>query len=331
MGLAKRWGQVGVDAGRDWFTAPAPLGRIAAFRTLLYLYIVLDLLVITPDVAKRGTASGGLYQPVYIAEFLHLPTPNKPLVTFLFWALLVLAPLAATGRAPRLLGFTVFAFYLEWMFIYMSYGKVDHGRGAVLVALAVLPFIGRARHGDKTLSEAAGWALRSTQIVVVLTYFLAAWSKIMTTGLASWANSAVYTKAVLRRGTIFSVWALKVSGLLIFAQWGTMIMELCSPVVFFVKQRLRYLIVAGFYSFHVIVFMGTTIGFFLHLAAMASFLPLEKVRPVRAGYWCVGRATGRSTDRVAAAVGRRLDKVVPGRKSAATDKPEEPELSDARV
>lgn len=309
MSLGSRWGHLGVDSGRDWFTAPAPLARIAAFRTFIYLYIVLDLLVLTPDVASRGAESGALYQPVYIADFLHLPTPSKPMVTFIFWALLVLAPVAASGKMPRLLGSTVFLLYLQWMFIAMSYGKVDHGRAAFLTALAVLPFVGRARHGDMRLSEIAGWALRTTQIVVVLTYFLAAWSKIMASGLVAWANSAIFTQAVLRRGTIFSEWTLLAPGILVLSQWATIVFELCSPVVFFVKQRLRYFIVGGFYLFHVIVFAGTTIGFFLHLAAMAAFLPLEKVRPVRAAYWCIGKARGCSGDDVAQAMRRKRERL----------------------
>ena len=55
-----------------------------------------------------------------------------------FWVLLVAG--AGRGHAAgrrRLLGWTVFLLYLEWMIIAMSYGKVDHDRFALLVALAV--------------------------------------------------------------------------------------------------------------------------------------------------------------------------------------------------
>jgi hypothetical protein len=38
--------------------------------------------------------------------------------------------------------------------------------------------------------------------------------------------------------------------------------------------------VAFFYSFHAVTFAAITISFAPHLAAMSSFLPLEKVRPV---------------------------------------------------
>ena len=66
----------------------------------------------------------------------------------------------------------------------MSYGKIDHDRFGLLVALAVLPTAGRARHGDKETTEAGGWALRLTQVGVVCTYFLASMAKLRFGGLA---------------------------------------------------------------------------------------------------------------------------------------------------
>jgi hypothetical protein len=42
----------------------------------------------------------------------------------------------------------------------------------------------------------------------------------------------------------------------------------------------RYAIVAFFYAFHVMVMATITISFAPHQAAMSSFLPLERVRPV---------------------------------------------------
>jgi hypothetical protein len=47
-----------------------------------------------------------------------------------------------------------------------------------------------------------------------------------------------------------------------------------------VPQRWRWAAVAYFYSFHLITFATITISFAPHLAAMTSFLSLEKVRPI---------------------------------------------------
>ena len=262
-----------------WLFAPVPRGRIAAFRTLVYVFVALDLVVFTPWVRSHANTPAELYQPLLVGRLLPLPTPTPVIVWSVFWALIVLSPAAATGRAPRALGWPVFLLYFEWMIIAMSYGKVDHDRVGLLVALAVLPTVGRARHGDRTLTEAGGWALRVTQIAVVCTYFLAAWAKLRFGGL-DWTTSAVLAQAIIRRGTWLADEIAVVPGLLIAAQFGIMLFELLSPLIFVVPPRLRGYVVAFFYSFHVMTFSMITISFAPHLVAMASFLPLERVRPV---------------------------------------------------
>jgi hypothetical protein len=278
-----------MDAAMRWLFAPVPLGRIAAFRTLVYLFVAADLVIFTPWVRSHANTPGELYQPLRVGRLLHLPTPTALIVHTVFWALIALALAAATGRAPRILGWLVFALYFEWMIIAMSYGKVDHDRVGLLVALAVLPTIGRARHGDQRLSSAGGWALRVTQIAVVCTYFLAAWAKLRFGGL-DWPTSAVLAQAIVRRGTWLADQIAVIPGLLIVAQFGIMAFELLSPLIFVVPQRWRWAVVAFFYSFHLITFATITISFAPHLIAMTSFLSLEKVRPIAWTRHRLGRA-----------------------------------------
>jgi len=271
-----------------WFTEPVPKGRIAAFRTAVYLFVVADLTYFTTWIRDHVDVPGNLYQPLFIGRVLPLPVPTPGLVSVLYWALIVTGLLAATGRLPRLLGWTVFALYFEWMIIAMSYGKVDHDRVAFLMALAVLPTLGRARHGDRTLTEAGGWALRLVQIAVIATYFLAAWAKLRYAGI-DWLTGATMTRAVLRRGTWFSSWTVEVPGLLIFAQFAIVGFELFSPIIFFLKPRWRYWLVAYFYTFHLVTYLSLTIAFWPHLVAMLCFLPLERVRPIA---WLRGQFSG---------------------------------------
>ncbi|PYC69217.1 MFS transporter permease [Micromonospora arborensis] len=271
-----------------WLTEAVPRGRVAAFRTLIYLFVAADLVIFTPWVRTRVSVPGDLYRPLLIGRLLPLPTPTETLVTVIFWALLVLALLAATGRAPRLLGWTVCALYLEWMIIAMSYGKVDHDRFGLLVALAVLPTAGRARHGDATRTEAGGWALRVTQIAVICTYFLAAWAKLRFGGL-DWLTGSVLARAIIRRGTDLADLIAHVPYLLIVAQFGIVAFELFSPVVFLLPARWRLAMVGFFYSFHAVTIATITISFAPHLAAMTSFLPLERVRPLLWARRLVGR------------------------------------------
>ncbi|MEH0937480.1 HTTM domain-containing protein [Micromonospora psammae] len=283
-----------------WLTEAVPRGRVAAFRTLVYLFVAADLVVFTPWVRTRVSVPGELYQPLLVGRLLPLPTPTPALVAVLFWALLVLALLAATGRAHRLLGWSVFALYFQWMIVAMSYGKVDHDRFGLLVALAVLPTAGRARHGDATRTEAGGWALRVTQIAVVCTYFLAAWAKLRFGGL-DWATGSVLARAIIRRGTELADLIAQVPYLLLVAQFGILAFELLTPVVFLLPERWRQATIAFFYSFHLVTIATITISFIPHLVAMTSFLSLERVRPVVWARRLVARR--RAAERTSAAGG----------------------------
>jgi hypothetical protein len=262
-----------------WLTEPVPRGRVAAFRTLVYLFVAADLVFFTPWVRARVSVPSELYQPLLIGRILPLPTPTPMLVNLLFWALLLAALAAATGRAPRALGWMVFVLYFEWMIIAMSYGKVDHDRFAFLVALAALPTAGRAQHGDAAHTEAGGWALRVTQIAVVCTYFLSAWAKLRFGGLG-WMTGSVLARAIIRRGTDLADLIAQVPHLLTVAQVGIVTFELLSPLIFVLRGRWRLAAVGFFYSFHLVTIATITISFAPHLVAITSFLPLERARPL---------------------------------------------------
>lgn len=269
-----------LDRAGAWLTEAVPRGRVGWFRTLVYLFIAADLVWFTPWVRHHGQLPGDFYRPLLIGRLAHLPTPTGPLVDTVYWLLLPTTLAAATGRAPRLLGWTVFALYSEWMVVAMSYGKVDHDRFALLVALAALPTAGPARHGDRTPTERGGWALRVTQLAAVATYFLSAWAKLRYGG-PQWVTSATLTWALLRRGTALGQPLTGIPGLLVAAQFGIMAFELLSPLVFVLPRRWRHLGVAFFYAFHLSVFATTTISFIPQLVALTSFLPLERLSDLR--------------------------------------------------
>jgi hypothetical protein len=265
----------GVAVTRWWF-APVPKARIAFFRAAAYLFIPLDVLVLHP-VSSDHASAAALYQPLIVGRLLHLPHPTAVLIEVVRWSLLLLSLAAATGRLPRLLGTTIALLYFEWIVIAFSFGKVDHDRFAYLVALAVLPTVGRAAFRDRTPSESAGWAMRCVQIAVVATYFLAAWAKVRFGGW-KWVNSATLVRAVLRRGTFVTDPLLHHAELLHWAQWGIMAMELCSPVILFVRPRYRHLLVAVFVGFHLSVLATITIMFWPHVLCLVfCFLPTERL------------------------------------------------------
>ena len=265
----------------DWWFRPVPLARVAVFRTIAYLFVPVDVFLTTAWVRAHADVPTEWYAPLTIGQVLPLPTPTPAVVFVVQWALVLAALAAATGRAPRLLGTAVFLLYFEWMVIAMSYGKVDHDRIAYLVALAVLPTIGRVRWRDKRSSEAAGWAMAAVFVTVMLTYFLAAWAK-MRFGGWDWATGSTLTRAVVRRGTVFSDWTLEVPGLLLTAQWLMLVLEFASPLMLLVwSNRARVAVVVLLLGFHLMVFAGVTIIFLPHCVAILSILPWERLPELR--------------------------------------------------
>ena len=258
-----------------WWFRPVARGRVAVLRTLFYAFIFVDVFLTTSWVARHVVVDGALYQPLFLGRVLPLPVPTPGLIRAVQILLLVAAAVALSGKLPRVAGASVFFLYLEWMFIAMSYGKVDHDRVAFLVALAVLPTAGAARWGDRSESEQAGWAIRSIQVAVVATYFLAAFAKLRFGG-PEWVNGATLMRAVLRRGTYLAEplkdhpWTLRVT------QYFIMAFELVSPLLL-VRGRIgkAFLIVA--FAFHAMTYATITIIFLPHIMCLLAFLPLERL------------------------------------------------------
>jgi hypothetical protein len=256
------------------------LARIAVFRTVVYLFIPVDVFLTTAWVRAHAAVPTEYYQPLLVGQWLPLPTPTSTVVHVVQWALVLASLAAATGRAPRLLGTAVFLLYSEWMVIAMSYGKVDHDRYAFLVALAVLPTVGRARWRDRRTSEAAGWAMAAVFLAVMLTYFLAAWAKVRFGGW-NWVTGSQLTWAVLRRGTDLATWTIEVPGLLIAAQWVMMILEFAAPLMLLVRSdRARVALVLFLLGFHLMTFAGVRIVFLPHCVAILSLVPWERLPEV---------------------------------------------------
>jgi hypothetical protein len=267
--------------GLRWWFRPVPLARIAVFRTIAYLFVPVDVLLTTAWVRAHADVPTAWYQPLTTAAVLHLPVPTHTVVLVVQWGLVIVALAAATGRAPRLLGTAVFALYAEWMVIAMSYGKVDHDRISFLVALAVLPTVGRVRIRDRRSSEAAGFAMAAVLVAVMLTYFLAAWAKIRFGGW-DWPTGATIARAVVRRGSPLSDWTLHVPGLLVTVQWAMIVLELAAPLILLVRtDRTRAGLVLFLLGFHAMTYAALGIVFLPHCVAILSIVPWERLPELR--------------------------------------------------
>lgn len=264
-----------VRAIERWWFSGVPKGRVAALRTILYLFIFVDVFLTTSWVARHGGVPGELYQPLLIGRLLPLPTPGPVNVLVVEVLLLVGAAVGATGRFHRVAGWVVFLMYLEWMIIAFSYGKVDHDRVGFLVALAVLPTAGEARWGDAEESEPAGFAVHSIQLTVVLTYFLAAFAKFRFGGIG-WVNGATLVRAVIGRGTALADPLLDHPWILHVTQYLVVGFELLSPVLL-IRGRIGMTMLAAALVFHAITFSTISIIFLPHIMCLLAFLPLERL------------------------------------------------------
>lgn len=261
----------------SWFFTPFPRGRIAALRTILYLFIFVDVFLTTSWVKDHYGVPTDLYQPLWIGRWLPLPEPTEFVVTFVLIGLLVTAAIGATGKWPRAIGTVVFLFYLEWMFIAMSYGKVDHDRISFLIALGVLPTVGAARWGDRGEDEASGWAIRFIQIGVVATYFLSTFAKLRFGGWG-WVNGATLMRAVLRRGTLIGDRFVDYPWVLHVSQWLIVAFELLTPIML-LRNKIGYIFVGAAFLFHLMTYSTISIIFLPQVMCLFAFLPLERIDP----------------------------------------------------
>ena len=260
---------------QGWLFEPVPVARVAVLRLLVFAFVVVDVLGLHTSGWYHGWADPVWYEPLLLGQALHLPAATVLLVQVLKWGCVVAALAAMTGRAPRLLGWTVALAWTWYQYVAFSYGKVDHDRADFVVALALLPTVGLAHLSDRRRSEAAGFALRAVQLAAIATYFLSAWAKVRFGGW-EWVNSATMVRAVVRRGTPWAQWLLEVPFTLHWFQWVLFTAELTAPVVFFLSERWRRRVVAAWFVFHAMTYAAITIAFWPHLVMMLAFLPLER-------------------------------------------------------
>lgn len=271
------------SAGRavvGWWTRPVPLARVAVLRVAIYLFVLYDIFELTNDVIPMAHAPE-LYHPTWLGRALPLPDPSLPLAHTLQIVIVVGCLVAATGFLPRIAGWIVALAYFQWMVFSQGYGYVSHDHLALMVAVVVLPTIGRARFTDTESSEPAGWAFRCIQVATIATYFASAIVKWVRSGSpATWANGAVFIWAIMRRGSDLVRWTIDYPWLLIIAQWGLILIEFLSPVVLWLKGRALYLAVVTFVGFHLMTYLALGIHFLPTVICWLAFLPLERVVPL---------------------------------------------------
>lgn len=270
----------GVPGWRRHLLPALPNARVAVLRVFVYLFVIFDVFQVVNDVVPHAQASQALYRPILLREWLDLPTPNPAYAQTLRIVIIVACLVAAVPRTPRVVqtvaGLAVAAAFTDWVSIGMSYSKIDHDHFALIVAVWVLPTVGRARFTDRFRSEAAGWALLFIQIACVATYFLSALAKIRFGGW-DWVTGSTFAWAVTRRGTELGDLFLNPPWILLLAQIGIFAMELSTILLLFLPDRLRYAFVALLMFFHLSTWFTIKIHFLPLVVCLLAFLPLERV------------------------------------------------------
>ena len=266
----------------DWFAPVVPDSRVAIFRTICYLFVILDMHLIVRDPISLSRHPE-LYRPLMLERLFQLPPPSLPLTMALYVILLFGCLVAAANRCPKTAGYLVAASFTWWTAIGISYGKVDHDHLALIVALWVLPTVGSipGRWDSRVRSAQAGWALKCVQIAVVSTYFLSAVTKIRSGGwsLTSWPESSILMWAVVRRPNGLGQFLMPYPELLHLMQWFAFTAELCSLVVLWLRGRALLLAALFWLSFHVFTVAVLYIHFAPTLICWLAFAPLERFRP----------------------------------------------------
>lgn len=265
-----------------WFAPEVPAARVAIFRSIVYVFVLVDIHAFVDDPIPLSRHPE-LYGPLFLARLLRLPPPSLSLTVGLYVVLLVGCVVAAANRLPRVAGFVVAAAFTWWTAIGMSYGKVDHDHLALVVALWALPTVGAVpgRWRSPERSDRAGWALKCVQIAVVATYFLSALTKIRSGdwSLVSWPQSSILTWAIIRRPNGLGQFLLPYPGLLRGMQWFSFLAELSSPIVLWLRGRALLCAALFWLGFHVFTVTILYIHFAPTLVCWLAFAPLERLGP----------------------------------------------------
>src|SRR5215207_7226915 len=270
----------------SWFFPIVPESRVALLRTVLYLFVIIDvhLFVRDPIPVSRHPE---LYQPLLIERLFRLPPPSVPLTITLYLILVIGCLVAAANVLPRLAGGVVAATFTWWTAIGMSYGKVDHDHLALVVALWVLPTVGviADRWRSVERSAQAGWALKCIQISVVFTYFLSALTKIRSAGwsITSWPDSSILLWAIVRRPHGLGQFLLPYPELLHVMQWLSFTAELTAVVVLWLKGRALLAAAVFWMGFHISTVAILYIHFAPTVICWLAFAPLERFGPWLSG------------------------------------------------
>ena len=280
---------------RAWFPA-VPGRRLAVFRLLVAAFAAVDVLVAS-YVRRYGAVAEEFHDPLLVLRPLGGWRPGVAALTVLCVVLVVALVAAAVGYRTRVALALAAPLYTYWWSLYNSFGKVNHGKVAVVVALWALLLaalllrprqwewsvdarraVGRGRGvgvgvDDELAARVAGWALRLVAVAVVLTYVLSVVAKMRVSG-PGWAVGTALQSALLPEPGPLVGWFLEHPAVLVPLQVLTLLAESLA-VLALLGGRVRTAVLAVLATFHLSATLLLGVEFWGLMVCYAAFFDLE--------------------------------------------------------
>jgi uncharacterized membrane protein YphA (DoxX/SURF4 family) len=273
----------------------APPERLAMVRILVSVYAVVWLLAALPGLIGLMDADRARWDPVGLLSWF-----DSPISTGWVWVVIAITLTSgvafAAGAAARVTGPVLAAAFLLVTTYRSSWGQIFHTDDLVAIQLVVLALAPaahawswdarRRRTAPPPPARRYGWPLRLMSIITVLTYVLAGWAKLRTSGF-DWITGNVLRDQIAQDNLLkelFGAPSSPLAGPLLSHAWifpplaaFAVLVELGAPVAL-LGGRWRDAWVAAAWVFHlgILVLMTTFFPYQLIGVAYASMFRVER-------------------------------------------------------
>jgi hypothetical protein len=272
----------------------APPERLAMVRILVSAYAVVWLAFALPGIAGLTDAGAARWHPVGVLAWLDTPLASGWL--WVFVAVTFGAGIAfAVGAGARVTGPLFAAAFLVVTTYRSCWGQIFHTEELVAIHLIVLALAPAAHAWSVDARRAPapaparryGWPLLLMSIITVLTYVLAGWAKLRTSGL-DWITGSVLRDQIAQDNLLKELFGAPSSPLasaVLSHAWlfppmaaFAMLVELGAPVAL-LGGRWRDIWVGAAWLFHlgILVLMTTFFPYQLSGIAYASMFRVERL------------------------------------------------------
>lgn len=285
---------------KDLLFPPVPLERLAIVRILVTAFAFVDLLIFAPTLLRYAGVDPMFFDPVYLLALpswaginIH-PVPTPAVYAGMLGVSIAALAAALVGYRARLSLSVATPLYLYHWALFNSWGKINHGKIPIIVALFVLTVapagarfavdaLRRRREGleppgPATEDRLAGWALRLIGAVVVASYLLSVVAKMINSGVRWPLEPVLAVQLRFAEDALLAPvaqWLSHRPGLLIAIQVLTLLIEIAS-VLAFVGGWPRNLVLLALAGMHLGSYLLIETEFFGFILCYAVFFRLEE-------------------------------------------------------